>query len=64
MLQEMEMGRSVGSARSAYNPTSIVNVRSSMAFGWGTWIRTTTNRVRVCRPTVRRFPSAEVSCFL
>ena len=64
MLQEMEMGRSVGSARSAYNSTSIVNVRSSMAFGWGTWIRTTTNRVRVCRPTVRRFPSAEVSCFL
>ena len=29
-----------------------------MKDGWGTWIRTTTNRFRVCRPTVRRFPSA------
>ena len=34
MLQEMEMGRSVGSTRSAYNPTSSVNIRSSI----GLWL--------------------------
>ena len=27
--------------------------------GWGTWIRTTISRVRVCCPTVRRSPKRE-----
>ncbi len=34
---------------------------SHVRFGWGTWIRTTTNRFRVCRPTVRRFPSRSIA---
>lgn len=41
----------------AYGLISKQKVICAVGFGWGTWIRTTTNRFRVCRPTVRRFPS-------
>ena len=35
----------------------------SPAIGWGTWIRTKTNRVRVCCATVTPFPNGFPSSF-
>ena len=41
-------GKEKGSSREA---------KPLFCFGWGTWIRTTINGVRVRRPTIERFPS-------
>ena len=35
-------------------------IRCEAWIGWGTWIRTTIGRVRICSPTIRRSPSRAV----
>ena len=41
----------------------VQSVWAALAAGWGTWIRTKTNRVRVCCATVTPFPNGLPSVF-
>jgi hypothetical protein len=52
------------------NPIKVDQARGVLTFlvaqkklGWGTWIRTKTNRVRVCCATVTPFPNELLSNF-
>jgi hypothetical protein len=49
------MSRKRGPARGLKQETQAM--RAARAAGWGTWIRTKTNRVRVCCATVTPFPN-------
>jgi hypothetical protein len=56
--------RTVRVARQARWAASIAKyIIGSLWIGWGTWIRTKTNRVRVCCATVTPFPNGLLSKF-
>jgi hypothetical protein len=60
----MRHERTVRVARQARDAASIAKYTiGSLWIGWGTWIRTKTNRVRVCCATVTPFPNGLLSKF-
>src|ERR1700730_14540523 len=60
----MRHKRTVRVARQVRDAASIAKyIIGSLWIGWGTWIRTKTNRVRVCCATVTPFPNGLLSKF-